>query len=101
MHIVLVYTHVKPEYIDAFRAASVENARNSIQEPGIARFDVIQEVEDPTRFILVEVYRTLEDNAKHKETAHYARWRSTVAEMMAEPRKGVKFDNVFPGDGDW
>jgi autoinducer 2-degrading protein len=101
MYIVIVYTHVKPENIDAFRAASVENARNSIQESGIARFDVIQEVEDPTRFILIEVYRAPEDNARHKETAHYARWRDTVAEMMAEPRKGVKYSNVFPADGDW
>ena len=101
MYIVLVHTHIKPEFLDAFRAASVENARNSILEPGISRFDVIQEVEDLTRFILVEVYRTPEDNAKHKETAHYARWRDTVAEMMAEPRKGIKYSNVFPQDGDW
>jgi quinol monooxygenase YgiN len=101
MYIVLVHTHVKPEFLDAFRAASVENARNSLLEPGISRFDVIQEVEDLTRFILVEVYRTPEDNAKHKETAHYARWRDTVAEMMAEPRKGIKYSNVFPQDGDW
>ena len=101
MYIVLVHTHVKPEFLDAFRAASIENARNSILEPGISRFDVIQEVEDLTRFILVEVYRTPEDNAKHKETAHYARWRDTVADMMAEPRKGIKYSNVFPQDGDW
>ena len=101
MYIVLVHTHVKPEFLDAFRAASVENARNSLLEPGISRFDVIQEVEDLTRFILVEVYRTPEDNAKHKETAHYARWRDTVADMMAEPRKGIKYSNVFPQDGDW
>jgi len=101
MYIVLVHTHIKPEFLDAFRAASIENARNSILEPGISRFDVIQEVEDLTRFILVEVYRTPEDNAKHKETAHYARWRDTVAEMMAEPRKGIKYSNVFPQDGDW
>ena len=101
MYIVLVHTHIKPEFLDAFRAASVENARNSLLEPGISRFDVIQEVEDLTRFILVEVYRTPEDNAKHKETAHYARWRDTVAEMMAEPRKGIKYSNVFPQDGDW
>ena len=101
MYIVLVHTHIKPEFLDAFRAASIENARNSLLEPGISRFDVIQEVEDLTRFILVEVYRTPEDNAKHKETAHYARWRDTVAEMMAEPRKGIKYSNVFPQDGDW
>lgn len=101
MHIVLVYTHVKPEFIDAFRTASIENAKNSVKEPGIARFDVIQELEDPTKFILVEVYRTPEDNARHKETAHYALWRDTVAEMMAEPRKGIKYNNIFPGETDW
>jgi (4S)-4-hydroxy-5-phosphonooxypentane-2,3-dione isomerase len=101
MNIVLVHVHVKTEFIEAFRAASIENARNSIKEAGVARFDVIQEVEDPTRFILVEVYRTPEDNAKHKETAHYARWRDAVAEMMAEPRKGIKYSNVFPPDVNW
>ena len=101
MYIVLVHIHVKPEFLDAFREASIENARNSILEPGISRFDVIQEVENPARFILVEVYRTLEDSARHKETAHYARWRDTVADMMVEPRKGIKYSNVFPQDGDW
>jgi quinol monooxygenase YgiN len=101
MHIVLVHIHVNPESVDAFRDASIENARNSIQEPGIARFDLIQEAEDPTRFVLVEVYRTPEDAAKHKETAHYARWRDTVAGMMAEPRRGVRYTNRYPGDPDW
>jgi autoinducer 2-degrading protein len=101
MYIVLVHTHVKPEFLDAFREASIDNARNSILEPGISRFDVIQEVEDLTRFILVEVYRTPEDSARHKETAHYARWRDTVADMMVEPRKGIKYSNVFPPDKDW
>jgi autoinducer 2-degrading protein len=101
MYIVLVHTHVKTEFVDAFRTASMENARNSIQEPGIARFDVIQEIEDPTRFVLVEVYRAPADNAKHKETVHYARWRDTVAKMMAEPRLGVKYINVFPGEEGW
>jgi quinol monooxygenase YgiN len=101
MYIVLVHIHVKPEFLVAFREASIENARNSILEPGISRFDVIQEVEDLTRFILVEVYQTPEDNARHKETSHYARWRDTVSEMMAEPRNGIKYSNVFPQDGDW
>ena len=101
MLIVNVYVHVKPEFVQAFKEASLENARNSVQEPGIARFDVIQEQDDPTRFILVEVYRTADDPVRHKETAHYARWRDTVAEMMAEPRQGVKFTNIFPDDTGW
>ena len=101
MLVVHVHVHVKPESVDAFREASVENARQSVQEPGIARFDVIQQNDDPTRFILVEVYRTPEDPARHKETAHYQKWRDTVAGMMAEPRHAVKFTNIFPGDAGW
>jgi len=101
MFIVHVHVHVKPEFVEAFREATLENARNSVQEPGIARFDVIQQLDDPTRFVLVEVYRTPEDPAKHKEMAHYKKWRDTVAEMMAEPRTSVKYANVFPDDKDW
>ena len=99
MLVVHVFVHVKPDAIEAFKAASVENARNSVQEPGIARFDVVQQEEDPTRFVLV--YRTAEDPARHKETAHYATWRDTVAEMMAEPRSAVKYTNIFPDEGGW
>jgi len=98
MLIVHVHVHVKPEHIDAFREASIQNARNSVQEPGIARFDVIQNNDDPSRFILVEIYRTPEATAAHKETAHYATWRDAVAPMMAEPRQAVKFTNAFPPD---
>lgn len=101
MNIVLVHVHVKPEFVEAFKQASVENASNSVKEPGIARFDVIQQADDPTRFILVEVYKTAEASAAHKETAHYLKWRDTVAEMMAEPRQGVKYSNIFPDDGGW
>ncbi len=101
MLIVQVYVHVKPESVDAFKAATSENARNSVQEPGIAHFDVIQQLDDPTRFMLVEVYRTPEDPARHKETAHYATWRDTVAPMMAEPRSSVKYTNVYPEDEGW
>jgi quinol monooxygenase YgiN len=101
MLIVHVHVHVKPEFVDTFRQATLENARNSVQEPGIARFDVIQQLDDPTRFVLVEVYRTADDPARHKETAHYQIWRDTVAEMMAEPRTGVKYANVFPDDEGW
>ena len=96
MLIVHVFVHVKPEYVEAFKAASVENAQHSIQEPGIARFDVIQQRDDPTRFVLVEVYRSDTAPAAHKETAHYQKWRDTVAEMMAEPRSSIKYANVFP-----
>lgn len=101
MLVVHVHVHVKPEFVEAFRRATVENARNSIQEPGIARFDVVQQTDDSTRFVLVEVYRTPDDPAKHKETAHYQIWRDTVAEMMAEPRHSVKYKNVFPEDQGW
>ena len=101
MYIVHVQVHVKSESVDEFRESTLENARNSLQEPGVARFDVIQQQDDPTRFILVEVYRTPADPAKHKETTHYARWRDTVSKMMAEPRSSVKFDNVFPDDQGW
>jgi quinol monooxygenase YgiN len=101
MLIVLVHVHVKPESVEAFVDASLENARNSIQEPGIARFDVIQQMDDPTRFVLSEVYRTPDDPARHKETAHYKTWRATVADMMAEPRFSVKYSNAFPGDEGW
>jgi autoinducer 2-degrading protein len=101
MLIVHVHVHVKPEFVDAFRKATRENTRNSLQEPGVARFDVIQQLDDPTRFVLVEVYRTPEDPAKHKETTHYQKWRDTVAEMMAEPRHSVKYADVFPDDPGW
>jgi autoinducer 2-degrading protein len=101
MLIVHVHVHVKPELVDAFREATLENAQNSVQEPGIARFDVIQQLDDPARFVLVEVYRTPEDPAKHKKTTHYQKWRDAVAEMMAEPRHSVKYANVFPDDAGW
>lgn len=101
MLVVHVYIHVKSDCVAAFQEASVENARNSVQEPGIARFDVIQQQDDPTRFVLVEVYRTAEDPARHKETAHYQRWRDTVADMMAEPRQSARYDSVFPEAAGW
>ncbi len=101
MVIVHVHVHVKADCVEAFREASLENARNSVKEPGVARFDVVQQADDPTRFVLVEVYRTPDDPAKHKETAHYLTWRDTVAEMMAEPRLGIKYANVFPGEQGW
>jgi (4S)-4-hydroxy-5-phosphonooxypentane-2,3-dione isomerase len=101
MLIVHVHVRVKPEFIEAFRAATVENASNSVKEAGIARFDVIQQADDPARFILVEVYRTLEATARHKETAHYLKWRDAVGPMMAEPRTSVRYSNAFPEDAGW
>lgn len=101
MLIVHVQVKVKPECVDAFRAATVENASHSVKEPGIAAFDVVQQRDDPTRFVLVEVYRDENAPAAHKETAHYAKWRDTVAPMMAEPRSSVKFNPVFPGATEW
>jgi quinol monooxygenase YgiN len=101
MLIVFVHVHVKPDCVDAFRDASILNATQSVREPGIARFDVIHQKDDLTRFVLIEVYRTPEAPAAHKETAHYAAWRDTVAEMMAEPRSSVKYDNAFPDDAGW
>jgi quinol monooxygenase YgiN len=100
MLIVHVHVHLKPEYIDAFKQATLANARASVQEPGIARFDVLQHQDEPARFVLVEAYRTAEAPAAHKETKHYQAWRDTVAPMMAEPRSSVKFENVFPDDRD-
>jgi (4S)-4-hydroxy-5-phosphonooxypentane-2,3-dione isomerase len=101
MVIVHVHVHVKPESVETFRAASITNASHSVREPGIARFDVIQQQDDPARFVLVEVYRTVEATVAHKETAHYAAWRDAVAPMMAEPRSGVKYTAVFPDEADW
>jgi quinol monooxygenase YgiN len=101
MLVVQVHVHVKSECVDAFREATLENASKSVLEPGVARFDVIQQSDDPTRFVLVEVYRTADDPARHKETAHYQTWRDTVAEMMAEPRSSTKYENVFPDDQGW
>jgi quinol monooxygenase YgiN len=101
MLIVHVFVHVRPDCVADFQQASLDNARNSIQEPGIARFDVIQQSDDPTRFVLVEVYRTPEAPGQHKETGHYVRWRDAVAPMMAEPRQSIKYTNVFPDENGW
>ena len=98
MLVVHVHVKVKPDHVDAFRTATIANAQASRKEPGIARFDVLQQSDDPTRFVLTEAYRTPGAPAAHKETAHYATWRDTVAEMMAEPRQSVKFANVDPPD---
>lgn len=101
MLVVHVSVRVKPGCVEAFKAASLANARASVQEPGIARFDVVQQADDPARFVLVEVYRTPAAPAAHKATAHYAAWRDAVAPMLAEPRTSVKFAGVFPADTGW
>ena len=101
MQIVHVHVNVKPEFVEAFKQATIENASKSVKEEGIARFDVIQQTDDPTKFILVEVYKTAKAPVAHKETAHYARWRDTVAEMIAEPRQGIRYTNIFPDDANW
>ena len=101
MWIVHVHVHVKPEHVEEFKLATIENASNSVKEPGIACFDVIQQTDDPTRFVLVEVYRTKDANAAHRETAHYNAWAAKVADMLAEPRNRATYSNVFPPDQGW
>ena len=101
MLVVHVHVHVKQEYVETFKQASLGNARESVKEPGIAAFDVVQQQDDPTRFVFVEAYRTKDAPAAHKETKHYQIWRDAVAPMMVEPRASVKFENLFPSDSEW
>jgi autoinducer 2-degrading protein len=101
MYIVHVFAHIKPDQVEAFRAATLENARNSVQEPGIARFDVLQQSDDPTRFVLVEVYRSQADTEKHRETPHYNHWRAAVEALQVEPRTKMVYENVFPDEQGW
>ena len=101
MLVVHVHVHVKPECVEAFKQATIANGQESIKEAGIARFDVVQQQDDATRFVLVEAYRNPQAPAAHKETRHYQTWRDAVAPMMAEPRSSVKFTNVFPEDSAW
>ncbi len=101
MHIIHVHIHVKPEFIEAFKVASIENARNSHLEPGIARFDVLQQIDEPTHFELIEVYRNPGDHSRHKETAHYNKWREIAEPMLAEQRTRTLYNNLFPVDMDW
>ena len=99
MYIVSVTVVVKPEFVDAFKAAILDNARNTRKEPGNIRFEVSQEVADPTRFLLYEVYHDKAGFAAHQQTPHYARWRDKVTDWMAQPRQGVKHRAIFYGDG--
>ena len=101
MLIVLVYAHVMSEFIEPFKQASLENAENSIKEPGITRFDVLQQEDDPTRFTLIEVYRSSDAPASHRETSHYKKWKLTVESMMVEPRTKAQYRNVYPDEKGW
>ena len=101
MLIVHVQVHVKPEAVEAFKAATRKNAAASLREAGMERFDVIQAEDDATRFVLVEVYRDATAPKLHKETLHYAEWRDAVAEWMASPRTSVRYSNVFPDEARW
>jgi (4S)-4-hydroxy-5-phosphonooxypentane-2,3-dione isomerase len=101
MQVIHVHVQVKPQSIEAFRQATVENARNSAREPGIARFDVIQDASNPAHFVLVEVYRHSDARAQHRATAHYQKWRDAVEDMIAEPRTSTEFRSVFPDDEGW
>jgi autoinducer 2-degrading protein len=101
MFIIHVHVKVKPESVADFKQATIENARNSIQEPGIARFDFAQQQDDETSFVLVEVYRTPEAPAAHRGTAHYAKWRDTVEPMMSQPRQRATYNAVFPDPQGW
>lgn len=101
MHIVLVHIHVRADAIEAFRQATLVNAQNSVLEDGILQFDILQQTDHPEWFSLLEVYRTPEDQLKHRETAHYMVWRDAVADWMADPRQGIRYQNVYPPDADW
>ena len=101
MLIVHVHVRVKPDAADAFAAATLENARQSVREPGVVRFDVVQQADDPTRFVLLEISRPPDDPARHKETPHYRAWRDAVEPMMAEPRRSVKYGARFPEPAGW
>ena len=101
MLVIQVFIHIKPEHVEAFAAASRENAAQSIHEKGCARFDVIQQLDDPTRFVLYEAYHTQADNDLHKQSAHYLKWRDSVQGMQAEERYSIKYTACFPPDDAW
>jgi quinol monooxygenase YgiN len=101
MLVVHVFVDVKPDRVEDFKRATIENASNSLNEPGIVRFDVVQQMDDPTKFVLVEVYKTSEDPARHIETVHYRKWRDRVADLMASPRSQKKYTNIHPDEAGW
>ena len=99
MYVVAVTIFIKPEFVERFKEATLDNARNTRKEPGNVRFDVLQAEDDPTRFLLYEAYHAKEGFAAHQSTAHYARWKDSVADWMAQPRQGVKHNSIFFGEG--
>ena len=101
MHVIHVHIHVRADAVEGFRQATFVNAERSLREPGVARFDILQQQDDPTRFVLVEAYRSAEAIAAHKDTAHYAAWRDAVADLMAEPRRSARYVNLSPDDAGW
>lgn len=101
MIIVNVFVHVKPDKSKAFKEATIKNAKNSILEPGILRFDFMQQKDDVSIFLLTEIYSDEDAIIQHKKTAHYAKWRETVEAMMSEPRKSIKYTNIFPDDSEF
>jgi quinol monooxygenase YgiN len=101
MLIVQVHVQVLPDMVEAFREATLRNAQESLREPGVARFDVLQQMDESSHFLLTEVYRSEAGPAAHKQTAHYREWQKVVESMMAEPRSSLKYNNVFPGDSGW
>jgi len=101
MLVVIVNIHVRPECVEEFIKVTKINAECSLKEPGITRFDFLQEDNDPTRFILIEAYKTIADPAKHRETVHYKTWKEKVASIMLEPRSKMDYTNLYPPDSDW
>jgi autoinducer 2-degrading protein len=98
MYVTIVHVHVKPEHVAEFIEATRINHESSVREPGNVRFDILQSAEDPTRFVAYEAYRDESGAKAHKETAHYQTWRDKVADWMAEPRQGVRYDGLYPAD---
>ncbi len=101
MLVVHVHIRVKPEDVEGFKKITIKNARNSLKEPGIIRFDMIQKEDDPAYFVLSEVYKDVEATTKHKETPHYAEWRAAAESMMTEQRHSVRFKDIFPEEKYW
>jgi (4S)-4-hydroxy-5-phosphonooxypentane-2,3-dione isomerase len=101
MLVAIINVHVKSDFIEGFKTASLDNASNSVKEPGVIRFDVYQQSDDPSRYTLVEIYKTDEDVTRHRETTHYVRWRDTVTAMMVEPRTRTTHRIVYPVESEW
>src|SRR3954451_1854933 len=101
MHILIVQAHIKTEFIDAFKAATIVNAENSVKEPGIARFELLQQQDDPARFALYEVYRDAQASVEHKETPHYNAWVEAVKDMFVTQRTRALYTNVSPNDASY